>query len=82
MVAKADDEFHLEDLIGFIRRGVENKVLAENLTKVLYPNDNVFAGKEYACAQYFFVSLLMQEFYGVSKRNKDWRTCQKKPLFT
>lgn len=61
--AKADDEFQLEDFNkGSYVDAVEDKVLAENLTKVLYPNDNVLAGKELRLRQeYFFVSCSLQD---------------------
>lgn len=79
--AKADDEFHLEDFNkGSYVEAVENKVLAENLTKVLYPNDNVLAGKELRLRQqYFFVSCSLQDILRrFQKRNKDWRTLPEK----
>jgi len=61
--AKAAEEFDLEDFNrGSYVDAVANKVLAENLTKVLYPNDNVFEGKELRLKQqYFFVSCTMQD---------------------
>ncbi len=44
--AKAAEEFDLDDFNrGEYVDAVANKVLAENLTKVLYPNDNVFRGQ-------------------------------------
>ena len=44
--ARATDEFNLGDFnVGSYVAAVEKKVLAENLTKVLYPNDNTLAGK-------------------------------------
>ena len=73
--AKADDEFQLDEFNkGSYVDAVQNKVLAENLTKVLYPNDNVLAGKELRLRQqYFFVSCslqdIMRRFY---LTNKDW----------
>ena len=56
--AKATDEFDLADFNkGSYVEAVENKVLAENLTKVLYPNDNTMAGTELRLRQqYFFVA--------------------------
>ena len=61
--AKAAEEFDLDDFNrGEYVDAVENKVLAENLTKVLYPNDNVFEGKELRLKQqYFFVSCSLQD---------------------
>jgi starch phosphorylase len=73
--AKADDEFHLDDFNkGSYVAAVENKVLAENLTKVLYPNDNVLAGKELRLRQqYFFVSCSMQDILRrFHTLNRDW----------
>ncbi len=73
--AKADDEFHLEDFNkGSYVEAVENKVLAENLTKVLYPNDNVLAGKELRLRQqYFFVSCSLQDILRRFRvNNSDW----------
>jgi starch phosphorylase len=61
--AKATEEFNLDDFNrGSYVEAVENKVLAENLTKVLYPNDNIFEGKELRLKQqYFFVSCTIQD---------------------
>ena len=73
--AKADDEFHLDDFNkGSYVEAVETKVLAENLTKVLYPNDNVLAGKELRLRQqYFFVSCSLQDILRRFRlKNSDW----------
>jgi len=61
--ARAVDEFELQDFNkGDYVKAVETKVLAENLTKVLYPNDNTMAGKELRLRQqYFFVSCSLQD---------------------
>jgi starch phosphorylase len=61
--AKAAEEFNLDDFNrGEYVEAVQNKVLAENLTNVLYPNDNVFEGKELRLKQqYFFVSCSVQD---------------------
>ncbi|HEV3331248.1 MAG TPA: glycogen/starch/alpha-glucan phosphorylase [Bryobacteraceae bacterium] len=61
--AKAAEEFDLDDFNrGEYVEAVANKVLPENLTKVLYPNDNVFEGKELRLKQqYFFVSCSIQD---------------------
>ncbi len=74
--AKAVDEFQLDDFNkGSYVDAVENKVLAENLTKVLYPNDNVLAGKELRLRQqYFFVSCSLQDILRRFKEENgsDW----------
>jgi glycogen phosphorylase len=61
--AKAAAEFDFDDFNrGEYVEAVANKVLAENLTKVLYPNDNIFEGKELRLKQqYFFVSCSLQD---------------------
>ena len=61
--AKSAEEFDLDDFNrGEYVEAVANKVLAENLTKVLYPDDTVFAGKELRLKQeYFFVSCTIQD---------------------
>ncbi len=61
--ARAAEDFDLEDFNrGSYVEAVQAKVQAENLTKVLYPNDNFFVGKELRLRQeYFFVSCSMQD---------------------
>jgi len=73
--AKATEEFDLDDFNrGEYVDAVANKVLAENLTKVLYPNDNVSQGKELRLKQqYFFVSCTLQDIIRRFKlRDNSW----------
>ncbi|MEW6079073.1 MAG: glycogen/starch/alpha-glucan phosphorylase [Thermodesulfobacteriota bacterium] len=61
--AQASNEFDL----GYFQHGdylkaVEEKNISENISKVLYPNDNVYQGKELRLKQqYFFVSCSIQD---------------------
>jgi starch phosphorylase len=61
--ARASEEFdfHLFDE-GDYARAVEQKVYSENITKVLYPNDETPQGKELRLKQqYFFVTCSLQD---------------------
>ncbi len=73
--ARAVDEFNLEDFNkGSYVEAVESKVLSENLTKVLYPNDNTMAGKELRLRQqYFFVACSLRDILRrYREQNKAW----------
>lgn len=67
---------------GDYARAVEQKVLSENITKVLYPNDDTPQGKELRLRQqYFFVSASLQD---IIRRyfafNQDWQTFPEKAV--
>lgn len=61
--AKSTRDFdlaHFND--GEYEAAVEDKVQSETITRVLYPNDNVFVGRELRLKQqYFFVSATLQD---------------------
>lgn len=61
--AKASKEFNLKDFQdGDYISAVSHKIQAENLTKVLYPNDNNYDGKALRFRQqYFFISCSLQD---------------------
>ncbi len=79
--AKAPDEFSLSEFNkGSYVEAVERKVVAENITKVLYPNDNTPAGKELRLRQeYFFVCCSVADILRrFREENDDWRTLPEK----
>ncbi len=61
--AKASREFDLNYFNdGDYIKAVSAKSVSENITKVLYPNDNIFEGKELRLRQeFFFVSATVQD---------------------
>jgi starch phosphorylase len=71
--AQASNEFDL----GYFQHGdylkaVEEKNISENISKVLYPNDNVYQGKELRLKQqYFFVSCSIQDIIRRYRINHD-----------
>ena len=67
--ARAAQEFDLQDFDkGDYIAAVESKVQAENLTKVLYPDDSIYAGKDLRLRQeYFFVACSL---YDILRRFK------------
>ena len=63
--AKATRDFDLEPFnFGEYERAVMDKVRSETITQVLYPNDNVFVGRELRLKQqYFLVSATFQDIF-------------------
>ncbi len=72
--ARASREFDLNYFNGgdYIK-AVSEKSRSENITRVLYPNDNVFEGKELRLKQeYFFVSATIQDI--IRRYKKEHKT--------
>ena len=61
--ARASNEFELKYFQhGDYLKAVEEKNISENISKVLYPNDQIYAGKELRLKQqFFFVSCAIQD---------------------
>jgi len=61
--ARASNEFDLEIFNhGDYIKAIEDKNYSENISRVLYPNDNIMEGKELRLRQeYFFVSATLQD---------------------
>ena len=77
--AKASREFDLNYFNdGDYIKAVSTKSISENITKVLYPNDNMFEGKELRLKQeYFFVSATIQDI--IRRYKKTYKTFAKFP---
>lgn len=71
--ATAEFDFQLFDEGDYIR-AVERKVRSENISKVLYPNDETPQGKRLRLAQqYFFVACSLRDIIRRFRlRNEDW----------
>jgi len=61
------EAFNSGDYVG----AVQEKMVSENLSKVLYPNDNISQGKQLRLAQQiFFVSCSLQDMIRIMQRQK------------
>lgn len=71
--ATATDEFDFDYFnSGDYVKAVEKKNISENISKVLYPNDNVHLGRILRLKQeYFFVSATLQDIFAQWKRDHD-----------
>lgn len=71
--AEASEEFNFEAFnAGLYDRAVAEKMDAETISKVLYPNDNTPAGRELRLAQqYFFVSASLQDLIRIHLRTHE-----------
>ncbi len=79
--SKASEEFNFE---AFNRGGyleaVQDKVVSETISKVLYPNDNTESGRELRLVQqYFFVACSLQDIIRrFHKQDTDWEVFPEK----
>ena len=74
--AKAVEDFSFKEFDqGDYTQAVRNKVLAENISQVLYPNDTQYMGKVLRLKQqYFFVACSLADIVRRFKReNLDWK---------
>lgn len=79
--AKSTDEFNLNEFNeGDYVEAVKAKMMAENLTKVLYPNDLFYLGKQLRFEQqYFFVACSLADIVRrFKKTGLPWKTFPKK----
>ena len=79
--ARASEELNFESFnVGEYISACEQKLVSENITKVLYPNDNFFEGKELRLKQeYLLVSTSLQDIIRrYRNENTDIRNLHKK----
>jgi len=71
--AEATESFDFQAFnVGDYYRAVEDKVSSENITKILYPNDEAIQGKRLRLEQqYFFVSCSLQDMIRVHLRREN-----------
>ncbi|MDJ0590661.1 MAG: glycogen/starch/alpha-glucan phosphorylase [Pleurocapsa sp. MO_226.B13] len=71
--AKASEEFNFQVFnVGDYNRAVADKIFSENISKVLYPNDNTPQGRELRLQQqYFFVACSLHDIIRLYLRNHD-----------
>lgn len=71
--ATATDEFDFDYFnSGDYVKAVEKKNISENISKVLYPNDNFHLGRTLRLKQeYFFVSATLQDIFAAWKQDHD-----------
>lgn len=71
--AEAPESFDFQAFnVGDYYGSVEQKIASENLTKVLYPNDEPVAGKQLRLKQqYFFVSCSLQDMIRIHQQMDD-----------
>uniref|UniRef100_A0A8C6UKR7 Alpha-1,4 glucan phosphorylase n=1 Tax=Neogobius melanostomus TaxID=47308 RepID=A0A8C6UKR7_9GOBI len=80
--ARAPNDFNLKDFnVGDYIQAVLDRNLAENISRVLYPNDNFFEGKELRLKQeYFVVAATLQDIIRRFKTSKSGSPSNKKHL--
>ncbi|XP_065450036.1 glycogen phosphorylase, liver form [Chrysemys picta bellii] len=81
--ARAPNDFNLRDFnVGDYIQAVLDRNVAENITRVLYPNDNFFEGKELRLKQeYFVVAATLQDIIRRFKASKFGSTESVRTMF-
>ncbi|XP_050810558.1 glycogen phosphorylase, liver form [Gopherus flavomarginatus] len=81
--ARAPNDFNLRDFnVGDYIQAVLDRNLAENISRVLYPNDNFFEGKELRLKQeYFVVAATLQDVIRRFKASKFGSTESVRTIF-